>query len=71
MILLYSFLERYIFKMALTLRLLAILGLFALSTLPFAMAEDSDDDQSVVVSGDEGDEGNIGTNEQDADIEED
>ncbi len=35
--------------MILTLRLLAILGLFALSVLPFAMAADSkDQDQSAM-----------------------
>jgi hypothetical protein len=40
--------------MTLTLRLLAILGLFALSTLPFAMAEDENEDETVLVEGDDG-----------------
>lgn len=41
--------------MILTLRLLAILGLFALSTIPFAMAveDDNGDDKTVVVEGDD------------------
>ncbi len=40
--------------MTLTLRLLAILGLFALSTLPFVMAADDDQDETVIVDGDGG-----------------
>jgi hypothetical protein len=44
--------------MTLVLRLLAILGLFALSTIPFAMAgDDGDGDEAVVVEGDNGGDG--------------
>ena len=35
--------------MILTLRLLAILGLFALSTLPFAMAGEEEEPETVIV----------------------